>query len=290
MHISIKPETIYQIAGFPVTNSILLTWIILGLFSLFAFFFQREFRKNNKSLFIIGFFSVLKGMYTLLESVMKDKITLFFPLLASFFFFIILSNWFGLFPGVGSILVPEVHKADKVTKETTHVSKEVQKDTRTVAEQRDTHADEKSKAVEKAHEDTKDVHKVPLLRSPSADVNTTFALGFITYLAMQVFGLGFLKMEYVKRFLSPLGILEFVSDLSKILSFGFRLFGNIFAGEVLLLVLTFLVPVFLSGFATFPFFMLELFVGFMQALIFTMLSSVLILTALTSHHKEEAHH
>lgn len=76
------------------------------------------------------------------------------------------------------------------------------------------------------------------------------------------------------------GILEFVSELSKILSFAFRLFGNIFAGEVLIAVITFLIPVILP----IPFIGLEIFVGFIQALVFAMLSLVFFTMATETHH------
>ena len=76
------------------------------------------------------------------------------------------------------------------------------------------------------------------------------------------------------------GILELISEVSKLISFSFRLFGNIFAGEVLLAVMTFLVPVLVPV----PFLGLEVFVGFIQALVFTMLTSIFIVVA-TEHHE-----
>ncbi len=116
------------------------------------------------------------------------------------------------------------------------------------------------------------------LRSPSSDLNFTLAIAISSVLGIQIFGIvsiGFFK--YFKKFInfsSPInffvGILEIVSEAAKIISFSFRLFGNIFAGEVLLLVMYFLVPYF----APLPFLFLELFVGFVQALVFSMLTLV----------------
>ena len=105
---------------------------------------------------------------------------------------------------------------------------------------------------------------------------------------IQVFGIKFLGFkDYIKKYINltnpinfVLGILEIVSELSKILSFSFRLFGNIFAGEVLLTIVAFLVPVL----ASFPFIMLEIFVGFIQALVFSMLTAVFISGAIAKHH------
>lgn len=117
-----------------------------------------------------------------------------------------------------------------------------------------------------------------LLRSPSSDLNFTLAIAISSVLGIQIFGImsvGFLK--YFKKFVNftnPInffvGILELISEMAKIVSFSFRLFGNIFAGEVLLLVMYFLVPYF----APLPFMFLELFVGFIQALVFSMLTLV----------------
>ncbi|KKP61402.1 MAG: ATP synthase F0, A subunit, partial [Candidatus Roizmanbacteria bacterium GW2011_GWA2_34_18] len=76
------------------------------------------------------------------------------------------------------------------------------------------------------------------------------------------------------------GILDILSEFSKVLSFAFRLFGNIFAGEVLLTIVAFLVPVL----ASFPFIALEIFVGFVQALVFSMLTAVFLSNAVVEHH------
>jgi F-type H+-transporting ATPase subunit a len=76
------------------------------------------------------------------------------------------------------------------------------------------------------------------------------------------------------------GILEFISEIAKMVSFAFRLFGNVFAGEVLLVITAFLVPYFIPV----PFLMLEIFVGFVQALVFAMLTMVFISIAVAEHH------
>ena len=120
---------------------------------------------------------------------------------------------------------------------------------------------------------------VPLFRGATADLNTTIALAIIAFFAIQYFGFLTLGVQYSKRFLNfsnPImffvGLLEIVSDLSKVISFAFRLFGNIFAGEVLLAVMAFLMPFI----APMPFLILELFIGFIQALVFSTLTAVFI--------------
>lgn len=130
---------------------------------------------------------------------------------------------------------------------------------------------------------------VPLLRSVNSDLNTTAALAIVSLIATHYLAVKYLGMkDYLKKFISlnPIflfvGLLEIVGEITKILSLSFRLFGNIFAGEVLLTTATtrlfaFLVPI--------PFYFLELLVGFVQALIFAMLTLVfmVILTQKAEH-------
>ena len=125
------------------------------------------------------------------------------------------------------------------------------------------------------------------LRSPSSDLNFTLALAIISVLFTQFAGItavGFIK--YGSRYLSfksPVeffvGILELISEVAKLISFSFRLFGNIFAGEVLLIVVGVLVP----AIAPLPFLALELFVGFVQALVFSMLTLVFLKIETSTH-------
>lgn len=130
---------------------------------------------------------------------------------------------------------------------------------------------------------------VPLLRAPTADLNLTFALALVSVGLIQYQGLKSLGLKYLGKFFSLkpakafIGFLELISELSKILSFSFRLFGNIFAGEVLLLVIAVLVPVL----APVPFYGLELFVGFIQALVFSMLTLVFFNLATVGHSEED---
>jgi F-type H+-transporting ATPase subunit a len=128
----------------------------------------------------------------------------------------------------------------------------------------------------------------PIFRASTADLNMTLALALIAVIAIQYFGFQVVGFHYSSKFINfknpiefVLGILEFLSELSRIISFTFRLFGNIFAGEVLLAVMAFLMPFIVP----LPFLMLELFVGFIQALVFSMLTAVFLNVAV-SHGKE----
>jgi len=121
---------------------------------------------------------------------------------------------------------------------------------------------------------------VPLFRSTNSDLNNTLALAIVSVASVQFFGIitiGFFKYAgkfFVSPFKKPygvgtfVGLLELVSEFSKMISFSFRLFGNIFAGEVLLVVVSMIIPYIVP----LPFMFLELFVGFIQALVFSMLS------------------
>lgn len=128
----------------------------------------------------------------------------------------------------------------------------------------------------------------PLLRGATADLNTTLGLAVVAVAAIQYFGFQTVGIHYSSRFLNfkdpisfVLGILEIISEISKVISFAFRLFGNIFAGEVLLAVMAFLMPFVVP----LPFLMMELFVGFIQALVFSMLTAVFLNVAVS--HGEE---
>lgn len=127
---------------------------------------------------------------------------------------------------------------------------------------------------------------VPLLRSPNSDLTTTVALAIMAVLSIQFFSLRALGIQaYIARFVNfsgpvsfVLGFFELLGEAVKILSFSFRLFGNVFAGEVLLIVVAFLVPYLLPV----PFMVLEVFVGIIQAFIFSVLTTTFIKTSTMS--------
>ncbi|HRK87981.1 MAG TPA: F0F1 ATP synthase subunit A [Anaerolineales bacterium] len=143
---------------------------------------------------------------------------------------------------------------------------------------------------------------VPFLRPVSTDLNFTFALAIVAVVMIQVFGFRSQGLGYLTKFWNTktlfskpifgvidfgVGILELVSEISKVLSFAFRLFGNMFAGAVLLFVIGSLVPVFAQS----MFYLLEFFVGLIQAIVFGMLTMVFMSQATQGHgeHHEEAH-
>ncbi len=128
---------------------------------------------------------------------------------------------------------------------------------------------------------------VPLLRSPSADLSTTLALATVAFVTIQFVSLKSLGAKgFMHRFIHitkpatyPLGLLEILLEFAKILSFAFRLLGNIFAGEVLLAVMIFLVPFILPA----PFYGLEIVVALLQGFIFALLTIIFTSTAMAAH-------
>ena len=240
LHISLAAEKVGQIGSFPVTNSLLTTWVVMALLFVFSILATKSLQLIPSNLQLIAEL-VVGGLYDFFSTVVGPRIKQFFPLIASFFLFIILSNWFGLLPGVGTVGF--------------------------------WHGEEFT----------------PLLRAGTADLNLTIALALISIVAIQYYGFKTLGAHYTSRFLNftnPinffLGLLEILSQLSSILSFAFRLFGNVFAGEVLLAVMAFLMPFIVP----LPFLAMELFVGFIQALVFSMLTAVFLVIAVT-HGAEE---
>jgi len=233
--ISIKAEPLFKIAGFPVTNSLFTSFIVFLLFLLLGIIYSKQAKVKKKSKLVLFVNFLLKTIYQLFESILKEKTVIFFPVFGAFFLYILLNNWFGLLPGIGSLLI----------------------------------------------------NRSPIFRGNNADLNATISLAIIAFILIQANGIRYLGGKgYLKKFFNisnPInffvGILETISEFSKIISFSFRLFGNIFAGEVLITIIAFLIPVLV----TFPFLILEVFVGLIQALVFSMLSAVFLNVAISHH-------
>lgn len=239
IHISLTAEKLFDLGnGFFITNSILTAWIAMVLLIIFAFAVSRKISLIPGNLQQIAEIFI-EGLQGLFGGILHEKANIFFPFLATLFIYIISLNWLGLLPGVGTIGLFK---------------------------------------IEEGHEAF-----VPFFRAGTADLNTTLGLAIIAILIIQITGFQSLGLGYLKKFINfsdPInfyvGVLELISEFSKIISFAFRLFGNIFAGEVLLTVIAFLIPVI----APIPFMGMELFVGFIQALVFSMLTSVFLSQAM----------
>ena len=261
--------------GDHIPNTVIATWVTMAVLILVSVLATRNMRLVPSGLQNLVEM-VIERLLGFFEGMAGERARRFFPLVATFFLFIIVSNWMGLLPGYGSIGVWEEHHAEEVQ-----------------AVETVTHEAEKAG---EHHEEEKVL--APILRSAATDLNTTVALAICSVVAAQVFGFRAAGFGYFTRFIrfgrmvsfikgligrGPrqglealltgvadviIGVLEVFDEFTKILSFSFRLFGNIFAGEVLLIVIAFLMPLL----ASLPFMALELFVGFMQAFIFAVLS------------------
>ncbi len=266
VHIVLRPEAILTIGAFRLTNTLLTSWLsslVLIGFSLLATRKLRDVPPPRSLQNLVE--TILEALYNFMQRFAGEQARDFFPVVAGFFLFILTANWLGLLPGMGSIGVLRQEAGRQVF--------------------------------------------VPLFRGATTDLNTTVALAICTVLATQIYGvrssgLGGYLMRYVAigRFLEffrqlgrgqkPegsllirgvldlfVGFLELFDELTKILSFSFRLFGNIFGGEVLLLVMAFLAPYVLG----LPFWALELLGGFIQAFIFAVLSTAFYARAASVH-------
>jgi len=248
MEISLAAEKIFYIGSFPVTNAMIMSWFASAILIVLALLASRTMTLVPKG--IQNFFEmIVEFLFNMVNEVIgnREQTKKYFPLIATIFLFIITNNWLGLLPGVGTIKINTIHNGHEIA--------------------------------------------VPLLRSGNADLNTTLAIALVTMLAVQLFGILAIGIfKYGKKFFNfknpiytMVGFLELLGEFSRMISFTFRLFGNIFAGEVLLTIVAFLVPYI----APLPFFGLELFVGMIQALVFSMLALVFIKMAITDH--AEAH-
>lgn len=276
---TLASETIAHIGSFSIRNSMVMGWIAMAVLIIGTFVLRRKGVKLVPRGFQNFVEVIIGGLFDFFNSITQNEkqTRKFFPIVATIFIFVITSNWMGILPGVGSIgFYEKEHEVKEVNVEvTTELDRNAHTETPTSDEV----------GVE-GHEIF-----VPFFRSGYADVNMTLALAIISVIATQILGimsLGFFHYAG-KFFVNPLkdpigffvGLLELVSELAKLISFSFRLFGNIFAGEVLLVVIGFLAPFI----APIPFYGLELFVGFVQALVFAILTLVFMKMASTPHHE-----
>lgn len=287
---SLGSETIIEIAGFPIRNSMVMAWIAMLILVVVAVLYKRK-SSNLVPRGLQNFVEMLiEGLFNFFDTIVQDrkKTRMFFPVVATIFLFIITSNWLGIFPGVGSIGLKEeaeVAESGEVIEAPYAQMAEPIIPGEVIPDDLDS-PEEKAVAAESVEEKT---HLLHFFRTGFADVNMTLALALISVILTQFFGIKALGFFHYagKFFVNPfrdfigffVGLLEFVSEFAKLISFSFRLFGNIFAGEVLLVVIGFLAPYI----APLPFYGLELFVGFVQALVFALLTIVFMKSATTAH-------
>lgn len=255
-------ETIFNIGNFPVTNTYINSTLAVVFFLIVGFLIKRNIRIVPKGLqnFVELIMETLLGYFDQITGDRKKSLK-FFPLIGTFFFFILISNWVGIFPGIGSI---GIHHGEEF---------------------------------------------IPIFRPANTDLNLTLAMAIFGVIFSHVIGvvtIGFWKYgnKFVKlgdiwhalrsgkgvNILTAVveffvGLLEIISEVAKLASLSLRLFGNIFAGEVLLTVLASII----AFFVPLPFMALELLVGVVQATVFSMLILVYISVATMPVHGHDEH-
>ncbi|MFC1864521.1 F0F1 ATP synthase subunit A [Chloroflexota bacterium] len=266
-HPELPAEVVFHLFGFPITNSIIAAWLTIIALVGFSYAVTHRLKLIPTRLQCVLEFA-LESLLNFCRSVAGEKNgRRFFPIITTIFLFVVFNAWLSLLPGFGSILI--------------------------------TNAEGES---------------VHLLRGANTDINMPLALALISFVFVEYCGLRSLGFRYLGKFINVgqffrsigqlfrgrfkagfsglfagfidifVGILEALSEFIRIVSFTFRLFGNMTAGEILLLIAAFLVPWIFA----IPFYGLELLVGFVQALIFGGLTLVF-LTVAVAHHGEESH-
>lgn len=272
-----------------VTNALLTSFILSAVIVLVAFVVGRNLKLQPG-----GLQNAVEAMIEALDNLVNQTATRtwaprFFPICATIFIFLLVSNWFGILgPALGSIGL--IHESDHGTLSSGDILF-----LRGSAEQVVAAHEAKHGAHDPGHESKFVI--VPLLRAPSSDLNLTLTLALITMFLVQFFGFWSRKFGYLGQFFRFkslrtkgigmglvdifVGLFELLGEVAKIVSFSFRLFGNIFAGEVILIVISGLVSLVLVV----VFFGLELFVGLIQAFVFFILSLAFFHLA-TEQHEE----
>ena len=329
-HIEIKAETLWTIGFFEITNTLFTAWIIIAILVVVAILSTRNMRYVPSGL-QNGMEAIIEALYTLCVNTVGEKNgRRFFPVIATIFLYIIVSNWMGLTP-----LFNTIGKVEPIGAEEEHFfeeafifenaggvslivpgSKEIEfhvDEARCAAleglEHEECLVHEREVAIaaaieeEGVSEDATVGILAPYFRSVNTDLMSPLSLAIVSAIFVEFWGISTLGLTaYGSRFFSlrrlrqgnPMGVidlfvgfLELIAEIARIISFTFRLFGNMLAGEVLLLVMTFLIPLLIA----LPFYGLELFVGAVQAFVFAMLTLVFGALAVTSHgdHEEKPH-
>jgi F-type H+-transporting ATPase subunit a len=306
-HIALKPETLYSVGIVNITNTMITSWIVVILMVVGVFLMTRRWELVPRGVQNV-LEAILEAFYNVVTGIAGEKNgRRFFPAVATIFFFILFSNWLCLTPVFNAIGIGDEAEEGFVMKQVdvgpipvTYTTfsgpghwggKTIEKDD--------------PQAAQKAEQEKEKGNFVgelkPFLRSVNTDLNTPLALAIISAIFVEFWGISTLGFgTYGRKFFNFGGIfrglrhlslgqfgrgiidafvggLEFVSEVVRLVSFTFRLFGNMFAGEVVILMFTFLVPL------VFPllFYGLELFVGIIQAFIFAALTLAFGMMAVT---------
>jgi len=307
--ISVSAETLFSVGSIEITNTMLTSWLMVAFMITLVFFATRRWEMVPRGV-QNATEAAVEAFYNLVVGVAGEKSgRRFFPVVATIFFMVLAFNWLSLLPVFA--VIGTVHEeehgfvfSDCGGALCTEFSSPSQFSSPSIDED-DRDAEQ---AYEEALEEGKTVGELfPFFRAPNADLNTPLALAIISAIAVETWAIRSLGIGYGKKFFNVgslwrgitkfnfglifsgvidvfVGLLELVSELVRLVSFTFRLFGNVFAGEVVILMFTFLIPVVV----TLVFYGLEVFVGVIQAFIFALLTLVFAIMAV-SHGEHEAH-
>ena len=242
LHITLAAERLFTVWGFPITNATLAMWFVMAVLVLVGFLAGRNPKLIPSKLQNL-FEMVFEYLLDMMEKTLNSRqlALRYFPFITTIFLFILAANWLHFLPVFGTLTV--------------------------------------------AHEG----EPVALFHGVNADLNSTLALALISFFVIELSGiltLGVLK--YASKFVNfrggamgfIVGLLELIGNLARLISFSFRLFGAIFAGEVLLMVVGTFVPYFLPV----PLMAFEAFIGLLQAAIFAILTLAFIKIAIDEPH------
>ena len=313
-HIQIPAETVATLKitdgyKYGITNTVIATWLSIIVLVILSLIVKKNVsdvpgRLQSIAEIIFEFFlNLAEGIAG------PEKARRFLPLVLTIFLFILTSNWLGILPGFGTIGRIEsreeaIHHAEDLALSQGKEFHESDVHTFTFTGEgsigvlalgsisdtnhTDDHVAENKVTVGNGKQEGL---LIPYFRSANTDLNTTLAIAIVAMVLVHFWGFSFLGFgSYLSKFINfksgPVGffvgILEGISEFARIISFTFRLFGNVFAGEVLLIAMAFLLP--LIGII--PFLGLELFVGLIQALIFSVLTLVFASMATIGHGDE----
>jgi F-type H+-transporting ATPase subunit a len=286
VHIELAAEELFKIGPFSITNSFLTMLLVMALILLVgAFVARRATLVPGRLQAMVEL--ILEFLLGMTESAGGKSLgRRIFPLVSGLFIFIMLANYSGLLPGVGTV---GINKESDHAEETDEHTEEAAVYTLAAAGS-DTPQSFVTGAADEEHGEV----LVPFLRPPTADLNMTLAMALVTFVAVQLYGIrahgvvGRLKHMADPPFLFPI---ELISEFSRIISLSARLFGNVFAGEALLGVMYAIgakvsiavIPIFVPVIFLF----LELMFGTIQALVFAMLTLIYIAVAAAHGHDDE---
>ena len=312
-HIAIAAETLFSVGPIDVTNTMITSWIVVTTMILVVLLATRRWELVPRGA-QNAIEAVVEAFYNLVTNVAGEKNgRRFFPVVATIFFFVLVSNWLSLLPVFNTIGGVQEEEHGFVMEDAGGVAfVPLSGPGGLSADSIDEDDADHEEQYARAKDDGKVVGELlPFLRGPNTDLNTTLALAIVSAIAVETWGITSLGvLSYGSKFFRPgaflrgivrfnpamvfqgiidgfVGFLEFISECVRLLSFTARLFGNMFAGEVVILMFTFMTPLLITTFIFYP---LELFVGVIQAFIFAMLTLVFGVMAVAHAHGSHEEH